>query len=131
MASRRYFTLGLVAAGLWLSKPRSVFAAPDASGPSCDGPTELIAFIAALPCSEPLGYACLRALQSPRIPSSLAQLLIRDLDLKSNDCSTQGIRTKVRQRIRMDFEASRIVDVDGWCLSLTETRLYAVSFLQR
>jgi hypothetical protein len=57
--------------------------------------------------------------------------LIGELDLKKNDYSVPRIRRKIRQRIGMDFEENKVVNVDGWCLSLTETRLYAISFLHR
>jgi len=125
--------LGLVTTGLCLSKALSVFAVPDTLEARPDGPSiGLMALIAALPCSEPLGYACLRGLGNPQIsPSKLAQFLIGELDLKKNDYSAPRIRRKIRQRIGMDFEENKVVNVDGWCLSLTETRLYAISFLHR
>src|SRR5205085_2275870 len=124
-------TSGLVTASLCLGKPRSVFALPDSPAPGFDGPLiSLMKLTAELPCSERLGHACLRVLENREISSSnLAQLIIAELDLKAIDYSVPRIRKGLRQRIGMDFEQMKIVDVDGWCLSLTETRLYAIAFL--
>jgi hypothetical protein len=38
-----------------------------------------------------------------------------------------ALRRSVGERSQDDFDHGRIVYVDGWMLSLTETRLYALS----
>jgi hypothetical protein len=133
MLSRRHFvTSGLLAAGLSLGNGRGVLALQmDSAEPTSDEPLiGFLALTAALPCSERLGNACLEGLGKREIPSSnLALLVIADL-LQMNDHSVLELKKAVQARISKDFEERKIVDVDGWCLSLTETRLYAVSFLQ-
>jgi hypothetical protein len=45
--------------------------------------------------------------------------------------STGALAQAIGQRSRDDFRDGRIVIVDGWMLSLTETRLYALATLMR
>ena len=41
--------------------------------------------------------------------------------------SDAELRALLSEAIRSDFEADRVVDVDGWILSPTEARLYALT----
>ena len=43
--------------------------------------------------------------------------------------SARGLAQAIRQRNRDDFATGRIVTIDGWMLSLTETRVYALAAL--
>jgi hypothetical protein len=43
--------------------------------------------------------------------------------------ATDALRGRVRQAIRADFAANRVVDVNGWLLSRTEARLCALASL--
>ena len=45
------------------------------------------------------------------------------------DASDDELRTLLAASIRSDFEDDRIVEVDGWVLSPTEARLYALTTL--
>jgi hypothetical protein len=45
------------------------------------------------------------------------------------DASDADLRELLAARIRSDFEEDRVVDVDGWVLSPTEARLYAITTL--
>jgi len=75
-----------------------------------------------------LGTACLNSLPSGK--SSLQQLAGEILAVTS--CDVEAIKSKelVRQRIanqvRRDFAQGAILSVDGWLLSLTEVRIYAL-----
>ena len=76
-----------------------------------------------------LGFACLRSLTRNGHPTSdLAQIVIADLGWDTNYDSERMLKKAVRYRIRRDFEESKIIEVDGWFLSLTETRIYAIAF---
>jgi hypothetical protein len=45
------------------------------------------------------------------------------------DAKQDELRDLLAARIRADFEEDRIVDVDGWILSPTEARLFALATL--
>jgi hypothetical protein len=78
-----------------------------------------------------LGAACLKAL--PAVEGSEAELtrliLGETLPARRDGASPVALRRAIRQRSRQDFSADRIVVVDGWVLSLAETRVYALATL--
>jgi len=80
---------------------------------------------------QTLGKACLEAL--PAIETSIAGLTRLILDGMSatggDHWSTRALAQTIRERSRKDFGEGRIVNVDGWMLSLTETRVYALAAL--
>jgi hypothetical protein len=79
---------------------------------------------------QALGKACLEAL--PAIETSIASLTRLILDgmwATRGDGSTRALAQTIRERSRKDFGEGRIVNVDGWMLSLTETRIYALGAL--
>ena len=75
--------------------------------------------------------ACLEAL--PTIETSIASLTRLILDgvwaTGGGHWSTRALAQTIRERSRKDFSEGRIVNVDGWMLSLTETRIYALGAL--
>jgi hypothetical protein len=96
---------------------------------ACD--PAFLAWCSRLNQSQTLGKACLETL--PAVETSIADLnrLIFD-----GICATRGDRWSasalaqtLRDRSRTDFREGRIVNVDGWMLSLTETRVYALAAL--
>jgi hypothetical protein len=133
--SRRLFaTLSLVGATLWYCKVRDAFACQkDAADSKLDGQLAgLTAMIAELACAERLGHACVRGLASSgRSARELVEFLLADLGPATNYYSVRQLKNAVRKRIRKDFEEHKIVVIDGWLLSLTETQLYAIAFLRR
>jgi hypothetical protein len=97
---------------------------------SISGYSALAGFCTALHCPEAIRIGCLRALPAMASPEHLASLILANLP------SAEGARTSgsafpslVREAKRADFAAGRLVYVDGWMLSLTETRIYALSAL--
>ncbi len=82
---------------------------------------------------ETIGKACLKAL--PAIESSkeaLAWIILGDMQAERRHWSSAStLADAIRERSRDDFRGGRIVSVDGWMLSLTETRLYALAALVR
>ncbi len=92
----------------------------------------VITFCSTLHCPERIGDACLRALPaSEASPDHLARLILAKLiTTNKGDCTSVGaLRRLVRERSQDDFGRDRTVNVDGWMLSLTETRIYALSAL--
>jgi hypothetical protein len=91
----------------------------------------LAAVCAASGCSREIGGACLRALPAgERSHRQLARLIIADFSAGAVDCrSPDAIRRALREQGRADFAGGRIVSIDGWMLSLTETRVYALAEL--
>jgi hypothetical protein len=80
---------------------------------------------------EAIGKACLQAL--PAIESSreaLARIILGDMPAERiHRSSASTFANAIRERSRDDFRGGRIVRVDGWMLSLTETRVYALAAL--
>ena len=130
MLSRRHLmTIAVGAAAAWFGRQ-----APLGAG-ECTGETSeygaLAAYCSALHCPEAIGQSCLRALPaSEASPHQLARLILAELSTTSCGCaSVVALRRSVGERSQDDFGHGRIVYVDGWMLSLTETRLYALSTL--
>jgi hypothetical protein len=78
-----------------------------------------------------IGKACLEAL--PAIEASkgsLTRVILADMRAAGRDgSSTSALAHAIRDQSRDDFRDGRIVTVDGWMLSLTETRVYALAAL--
>jgi hypothetical protein len=129
MVSRRnLLTFTVSAAAVWFGRQ-----APSGAS-ECAGETSeygaLAAYCSALHCPEAIADACQRALSaSEASPDHLARLILADSSTtRCGDCtSVAALRRLVGERSQDDFDRGRIVYVDGWMLSLTETRLYALS----
>lgn len=117
-------------AGLMWLRPEPEIRTSEGAGKT-SGYGALAAFCSALRCPEAIGEACLRALPaSEASPDHLARLILVDLSISCGDCtSVVALRHSVKERSQDDFGRGRIVNVDGWMLSLTETRIYALSAL--
>jgi hypothetical protein len=105
-------------------------AARDRAPSVCD-PEALIAWCSRLSHPQTLGKACLEAL--PAIETSIAgltRLVLDGMEAADGDrWAARALAQAVRDRSREDFREGRIVNVDGWMLSLTETRVYALAAL--
>jgi hypothetical protein len=76
-----------------------------------------------------IGRACLRALPAAeRSADAIAGALCTEVAL-DRALPAAIIRRRVNERVRRDFAAGAVVAVDGWFLSLTEARLYALAAL--
>jgi len=75
-----------------------------------------------------IGAACLKSL--PRNQSSLQQLTNAIVAASACDTepmtTTQAVRHRITARVRQDFAEDAVVSIEGWLLSLTEARLYAL-----
>jgi hypothetical protein len=91
----------------------------------------LSAFCADLRCPRTISSACLQALPvSEAAAENLASLVLADMVSASKDCSSaSAIRRSIRDQSREDFSNGKIAYVDGWMLSLTETRIFALCAL--
>jgi hypothetical protein len=126
MLSRRTalgFTLGFLAASRRRGAAAGV-AADRLSPLSRDD--ALAALCSELGCSPAIGNACLRALtQDGTSPVDLWQRILDDISAEPG--SPNAMMQRIGDRSRDDFRKGRIVLVDGWVLSLTETRVFALS----
>lgn len=91
----------------------------------------LAALCTALNCPEEVCTACRAALlQTQRSAAALVRELTADLRIASGGRSPKrDLAQAARRQSREDFLAGRVVAVDGWMLSLTEVRLYALAGL--
>ena len=102
----------------------------DAAGRLADAHL-LFAACSDLKCSEAIGMACLRALPAAETSRDvLASMIIQRTAPRTSDLNSSAeVRRLVRAQIREDFHTGAVKNVDGWILSLTETRVYALSAL--
>jgi hypothetical protein len=98
---------------------------------STAGYSELAALCSGLGCPRAIGKSCLLVLparESTR--SSLARIILADVRPQGENRSPPDLLAQaIRERGRADFREGRVVSVDGWILSLTETRIYALAAL--
>ena len=88
----------------------------------------LIAACLALGCVEPIRNACKRVLGADGSAERLAALLVDNLRSAGGDCSSiTAVQQALREQCREDFRVGKIVEVDGWILSVTEVRAYALT----
>jgi hypothetical protein len=78
-----------------------------------------------------IGRACLKALPAAEASiAALTRMILRDMQAEGRyGSSASTLADAIRERSRDDFRGGRIVSVDGWMLSLTETRVYALAAL--
>jgi hypothetical protein len=98
---------------------------------SMHGSGILTALWAELGYPRTIGEACLKALPAADAPKECLTRAIfgNVLDAGRDRLSARAIVQSIRERSRDDFRDGRIVIVDGWMLSLTETRVYALAAL--
>lgn len=91
----------------------------------------LLALCAQLDCPQRLGRLCHDALPpSEKTVSSLTTTLIADTRRTAGGhIPAERLGQALQERSRDDFGTGRLAIVDGWILSLTETRLYALAAL--
>jgi hypothetical protein len=74
--------------------------------------------------------ACLRFFPTTVSADRLyAGIVPADRPDTENVAKIAELRRSIRQRVRRDFAADETVQVDGWVLSITELRLYALAAL--
>ena len=77
-----------------------------------------------------LSRACLRFFPSTVSADRLyAWIVPADRPDTENVAKIAELRCSIRQRVRRDFAVDDTVQVDGWVLSITELRLYALGAL--
>jgi hypothetical protein len=77
-----------------------------------------------------IGEACLRALPGINSKELLTGLILSDVvPIGQTFASVRTLAYLMRKRSHDDFRSGRIVVVNGWILSVTETRFYALSVL--
>ena len=114
-------------AGAWLGSHVSLLTAQ--ANYSMGGHAELVTLCSDLRCPKPIGEACRLALSpSESRPSSLVRAILGEIEW-SERSPPNGLAHALMKRSRTDFGERRVVSVNGWILSLTETRLYALAWL--
>lgn len=132
MLCRRSLIATAIGGGVpWLSGHMSFLAAcRDRARPMFDS-GRFAALCSELSYPETIGKTCLEAL--PAIETSkevLTRVILGDMQAAGRDCSSaSALAHAIRERSRDDFRDGKIVNVDGWVLSLTETRVYALAAL--
>lgn len=120
LQNRRRFIAGAV--GGWLGRCLPFLAV------SLPGSAALVALCSQWRCPATIGAACLAALPAGETSKdALARLVLEDGPAAAKDgLSVHKLAHVIRERSRDDFRQGRITMVDGWMLSLTEARVYAL-----
>ena len=128
LLSRRSVNAFLAGAAVWPCNMAALQLAPN----QADHPKSLQYMLISLfenPRSAyAIGTACLKSL--PPNQCSLQQLT--NAILAAAECDTETMKTKqavrhcVANRVRDDFAEGAVVSIEGWLLSQTEARLYAL-----
>jgi hypothetical protein len=132
MPRRRGLIATAISGGVaWISGHAAFLPGGGRQRRSALSPGGLAAFLSDLCYSGTIGNACLEALPgSENSKDALAREILGDLrKAEQNDASARGLARLISQRIRNDFHEGRIMTVDGWILSLTETRVHALAAL--
>jgi hypothetical protein len=131
MLSRRNLIAAAIGSATQLDGRTSIlFHCSDCTTPIY-GYRALTKFCLTLRCPEGIRRACLEAVPVPEASTeSLITRVLAAMSSAGRDCtSVAELRHSVRDQSRQDFHEDRTAIVDGWLLSLTETRIYALSAL--
>jgi len=78
--------------------------------------------------ADAIGRACLAAIPpSQRSREWLRGAICADISLHAEMPAPPDLARRLHDRVRRDFAEGNMVAVDGWHLSLTEARLYALA----
>jgi hypothetical protein len=126
LSRRRLLATAIGGGAAWLIGGVSFLVSYRGRVGSMSGSSTFAAFLVDLGYSRTIGEACLKAL--PAVEASKG-CLTRAIFGDVRDADTRALVQAIRERSRADFRDGRIVTVDGWMLSLTETRVYALAAL--
>ena len=127
MLSRRNLIAAAICAGAAVRLDRR--ASIRVGGRGVSGYGTLALLCVDLACPLQMARACLQALpEIERSPRCLARTILEAAASTGNGwASLTALRHAVRDKSRADFDHDKVVDVEGWILSLTETRVYALA----
>jgi hypothetical protein len=128
---RGLIATAICGAAAWPGGRVTFLAARGAEACSTISSGVLLALCSELRPPATIGKACLEALPAIENPEvSLTRIILGEMRAAGRDCSSaSALAHSIRERSRDDFRDGRIVTVDGWMLSLTETRVYALAAL--
>jgi hypothetical protein len=132
MPLRRALIATVIGGGAaWISSHAASLTVGRRRSRSAISPGGLAALFSELCHSRTIGNACLAALPATENSrDALTEAILGDMrEGGRNYSSAQALARSIRERSRNDFRDGRVVSVDGWMLSLTETRVYALAAL--
>ena len=119
--------VGVAAVSVWARPWRSLVAFVPVSAAE-----RLVGLFSHRASAEAVGSAYLARVPSEAAVGRLVSMIVAELpDGRRTviEASDDELRAILLERVRTDFEQDRIVDVEGWVLSPTEARLYALASL--
>jgi len=127
---RRFITL-FALAGAWLcGSTGRALATTDLTG--WDAATRLVGLLPRPRAILAIGDAYLRTRHRGQASlADLTEMIVREIDAGIGQVDDpRALRRALRQRMAREFASGDMVLVDGWLLSTTEARLYAVAALR-
>jgi hypothetical protein len=133
MPRRRGLIAMAIGGAAWMSGCAAFLAVGARRRRSAIGPDGLAALVSKLCYSGAIGNACLAALPAAENSrDALTRAIVGDMRVTDRDyASARSLARSIMERSRSDFRDGKVVSVDGWMLSLTETRVYALAALSR
>jgi hypothetical protein len=129
--SRRGFLKSAASLALLaLMRPRELLAGTAAAEPPFEA--RLVALLRRRDSAAEIGRAYLRSGDEPADASAMAAAIARDAGIEPGEAAARDplrLRRALALRTRRDFAEGRTVRVEGWILSRTEARLYAIASL--
>src|SRR5579863_7348218 len=131
MPSRRKFLTSLAGASAGSARVEAYLF--QTSCTALLSPRSLAAYCASLSCAPWICLECLQALPSREGSSDrLASLILGGLPQSQDSSASPFALSKlIREASQSDFADGRVLNVDGWMLSITEARVYALAGLIR
>ena len=129
--SRRSVNAFLAGAAAWPCKVAALQLAPNQPAHPKSLHYIFLSLFENLRSAYAIGTACLKSL--PPNQCSLQQLT--NAILAAAECDTETVKAKqalrhcIANRVRDDFAEGAVVSIEGWLLSQTEARLYALIVL--
>jgi hypothetical protein len=134
MPRRRGLIATAIGGGVaWISGNAALLAVGGRRRRSAISPGGLAALFSELCYSGIIGNACLEALPvTENSRDALTRAILGDMwEVDRGYSSARALARSIMERSRNDFRDGRVVSVDGWMLSLTETRVYALAALSQ
>jgi hypothetical protein len=129
--SRRSINAFLAGAAAWLCNGATLLSAPNQPDYAKSLPHILLSLFENPRSAYAIGTACLKSLPpNQSSPQQLTNAIIAAAESDTEAMTTkQAIRQRIANRVCNDFSEGAVVNVEGWLLSLTEARLYALAAL--
>jgi hypothetical protein len=129
--SRRSINAVLTGAAAWLCNGAALPLTPTQPDYANSSQRILVSLFENPRSAYAIGAACLKSLPpNGSSPQQLTNAILVAAEFGTETMTNkQAVRQRIANRVRHDFAEGAVVNIEGWLLSLTEARLYALAAL--